>query len=148
MRYLLTAIFFLLVSSVFGQFTGLIINEFSQGNTGSREYIELLVVGKRTCNDSTADIRGWIIDDQNGWYGTTNVADGHYRFRDIPEWSAIPFGSIILLYNSATGQKNLSITAVDDLTSSLHALIVNGPQKRTVYYSVTISLFFYDLQCF
>ena len=114
MRYLLSVIFVLFASSVFGQFKGLIINEFSQGNTGSREYIELLVVGKRTGNDSTADIRGWIIDDQNGWYGNTNGADGHYRFKDIPEWSAVPYGSIILLYNSASGQKNLSITAADD----------------------------------
>ena len=118
MRYLLTAIFVLLASSVFGQFKGLIVNEFSQGNTGSREYIELLVVGKRTCNDSTADLRGWIVDDQNGWYGNTNSADGHYRFKDIAHWSAVPYGSIILLYNSASGEKNLSIAAGDDPTDA------------------------------
>jgi gliding motility-associated-like protein len=118
MRFVLTSILIFVFLHAQAQFKGLIVNEFSQGNTGSREYIELLVVGKRTCRDSTADIRGWIIDDQNGWYGTTNGADGHYRLRDIPQWSAIPFGSIILLYNSASGQKNLSIMAADDPTDA------------------------------
>lgn len=100
------------------QFHGLIVNEFSQGDFGNREYIELLVAGHRTCRDSTADLRGWIFDDQNGWYGTNNSAAGHYRFKDDPNWANVPFGSIILVYNSASGEKNLSITLPDDPTDS------------------------------
>lgn len=115
----LTALFFILFSfQGKAQFEGLIVNEFSQGDFSSREYIELLVAGKRTCKDSAADLRGWIFDDQNGWYGATNSAPGHYRFRDDPNWEKVPFGSIILLYNSASGEKNLSITLPDDPTDS------------------------------
>ena len=120
MRILLTAISLLIDVSLSAQFKGVVVNEFSQGDGGSREYIELLVVGKRTCNDSTADIRGWIVDDQNAWYGNTNGAAGHYRFKDVPNWSAVPFGSIILLYNATSGEKNLSITAPDDPTDANH----------------------------
>jgi hypothetical protein len=83
MRQLLTAIFIFFYSTASAQFQGLIINEFSQGDQGSKEYIELLVLGKRTCNDSTADIRGWIVDDQNGWYGTSSLTQGHYRFNYV-----------------------------------------------------------------
>lgn len=108
----------LLFCSARAQFRGLVINEFSQGDAGSREYIELLVVGHRTCSDSTADIRGWIVDDQNGWYGGTNISSGHYRFANAPQWAAVPFGSIILLYNAASGQKNTSITLADDSTDA------------------------------
>lgn len=96
------------------QFQGLIVNEFSQGNSGNREYIEILVVGTRSCTDSTADIRGWILDDQNGWYGTSSSTPGHYRFKDDLNWAAVPFGSIILLYNA--NDKNTSITLADDPT--------------------------------
>ncbi|HRN80053.1 MAG TPA: gliding motility-associated C-terminal domain-containing protein [Ferruginibacter sp.] len=88
------------LQSIYAQ-TNLIVNEFSQGNQGSREFIELLVVGTRTCTDSTADLRNWIFDDHNGWYGGsgTGIAAGHFRFKDDPNWAAVPYGSIILIYN-------------------------------------------------
>jgi gliding motility-associated-like protein len=94
----------------------LIINEFSQGPGGAQEYIELVVVGQRNCaGDSCADIRGWMIDDNNGWYGAASgqgIAPGHIRFSNDPNWSCVPFGSIILLYN--LGDKNPAITMADD----------------------------------
>lgn len=93
-------ILFFCLQSLHAQ-TNLIVNEFSQGNQGSREFIELLVVGTRTCTDSTADLRNWIFDDHNGWYGGsgTGIAAGHFRFKDDPNWEAVPYGSIILIYN-------------------------------------------------
>src|SRR5829696_3403206 len=112
MRYLTVLISLVVSITAQAQFQGLVVNEFSQGNTGNREYIEIVVVGNRTCTDSTADIRGWIFDDQNGWYGTSNSSQGHYRFKDVPNWSKVPFGSIILIYNSA--DKNTSISLADD----------------------------------
>jgi len=94
----------------------LIINEFSQGANGAQEYIELVVVGQRNCaGDSCMDIRGWIIDDNNGWYGAASgqgIAQGHIRFSNDPNWSCVPYGSIILLYN--LGDKNPAITLADD----------------------------------
>ena len=98
----------------------LIINEFSQGANGAQEYIELVVVGQRNCaGDSCADIRGWIIDDNNGWYGAAaaqGIAPGHFRFSNSPNWSCVPYGSIILLYN--LGDKNPAITMPDDPTDA------------------------------
>jgi gliding motility-associated-like protein len=113
------------------QFQGLVINEFSQGNTGNREYIEIVVAGNRTCTDSTADIRGWIVDDQNGWYGNTNSSQGHYRFKDMVNWSAVPFGSLILLYNSA--DKNTSIPLADDPSDADGDLTYIVPINSSTY---------------
>lgn len=98
----------------------LIINEFSQGANGAQEYIELVVVGQRNCaGDSCMDIRGWIIDDNNGWYGASGgqgIAPGHIRFSNDPNWSCVPYGSIILVYN--LGDKNPVITMADDPTDA------------------------------
>jgi gliding motility-associated-like protein len=96
----------------------LILNEFSQGSSGNKEYMEFVVTGTKTCTDSTADLRGWIVDDQNGWYGGlgTGISPGHFRFAITANWQKIPFGSIILLYNAA--DKNGSILLPDDPTDA------------------------------
>ncbi len=110
--------FFLLVFSCQYTQAQLVLNEFSQGSSGSKEYIELVVTGTKTCTDSTADLRGWIIDDQNGWYSGlgTGISSGHFRFALIDNWAKIPYGSIILLYNSS--DKNESILLPDDPTDA------------------------------
>jgi gliding motility-associated-like protein len=79
----------------------LLVNEFSQGLSGSKEYIEFVVKGQRLCNDSCTDIRGWIFDDNNGWYGAGASSIGFYRFKDDPAWAFVPYGSIIVVYNPA-----------------------------------------------
>lgn len=108
--------FFILLTCCLSTQAQLIINEFSQGATGTQEYIELVVVGQKSCSgDSCADIRGWIIDDNNGWYGAAanqGIAPGHIRFGDDPNWSCVPYGSIILIYNN--GDKNPAITLPND----------------------------------
>ncbi len=49
----------------------LIINELSQGPSGNKEYVELLVTGTPTCGGAnTVDLRGWIIDDNNSWHAS------------------------------------------------------------------------------
>lgn len=83
---------------------GPIINEMSNGTTGNREFVELLVCGP-SC--STVDLRGWKIDDNNGLlmngFGSTQagsgVAAGHLRFANIAQWAAVPTGSLIVIYN-------------------------------------------------
>ncbi|XZF16369.1 PKD domain-containing protein [Chitinophagaceae bacterium MMS25-I14] len=96
----------------------LAINEVSQGASGNKEYIELVVTGAHTCNDTCADLRGWIVDDNGGWYGASAISAGCYRFANVANWSCVPYGSIILLYND--GDKNASITQADDPTDSDH----------------------------
>jgi len=96
----------------------LIVNEISQGS-GSDEYVEFLVVGTKTCTDSCADLRGWILDDNNGWHAQgsgVGIAQGCIRLRNIAQWSCVPFGTIILLYSSSS--KNPAITAPNDLNDA------------------------------
>lgn len=91
---------------------GAFINEFSNGASGSKEYVEMVVDGNGSC---TVDLRGFIFDDNNGDFGSgtgMGIASGHARFKTTGPWGAIPSGSIILLYNSA--DKNASITLADD----------------------------------
>lgn len=86
----------------------LIINEVSQGATGAQEYVELLVLPGNTvytCNNYCIDIRGWIIDDNNGYFSGgvtsgTGVAAGAVRFPNSAFWSCIPVGTLIVIYNS------------------------------------------------
>lgn len=110
-------VFFFLIfrSAVFAQSPGLYINEVSQGPTGNKEYVELLVVGTPTCYAiPTLDLRGWYIDDNNGFHATgagTGIATGCVRLTQDPLWAAIPIGTIIVFYNDA--DINASIPAQD-----------------------------------
>ncbi len=105
----------------------IIVNEVSsrKQNWGASsmdaEYIELLVVGDGTCND--VDIRGFIIDDNNGDFSNPNlfkyqtgIAQGHNRFKYIDRWTNVPLGSRILLYNNYN--KDPSITLANDPTDA------------------------------
>lgn len=85
----------------------LIINEVSQGESGNKEYIELIVVDSAAnyncaiTTPPTIDIRHWIIDDNSGHHGASGIAPGAVRFSNDITWSAVPLGTIILLYNPA-----------------------------------------------
>lgn len=98
-----------LVLSTFGIFCltqvvhaqGAFINEFSNGASGSKEFIELVVDGGGLCS---VDMRGFIFDDNNGDFGAgtgMGIAQGHIRFSSTGPWGAIPTGSIIVIYNAA-----------------------------------------------
>lgn len=106
----------------------LVLNEMSQGPSGTKEYIEMVVIGNRTCTDSTADIRSWYIDDNNGWLGAATgqgIAQGCMRFANSANWQKVPYGSIILIYND--GDKNGSITLPDDPTDANHDYVYIVP---------------------
>jgi gliding motility-associated-like protein len=98
----LISLFFTITTSFSQQ---LVINEVSQGPSGTEEYVELIVVGSPSCNAiPTMDLRGYYIDDNNGTFaagGGTGIAPGCLRFANIPFWSAIPYGTIIVIYNDA-----------------------------------------------
>ncbi|MFT3910559.1 MAG: gliding motility-associated C-terminal domain-containing protein [Ferruginibacter sp.] len=110
----------------------LVLNEMSQGQSGTKEYIELVVIGNRTCTDSTADIRNWVIDDNNGWLGAATgqgIAQGCMRFANAATWEHVPYGSIILIYND--GDKNSSISLPDDPTDANHDYVYIVPASST-----------------
>ena len=98
----------------------LIMNEVSNGPTGSQEYVEFVVVSNTitySCSSPTPpciDIRGWIFDDNSGYHGTSGIAAGAVRFSQDPLWACVPLGTIILIYNDA--DKNPEIPTTDDLS--------------------------------
>lgn len=127
----------LLMAASFAGKAQLLINEVSQGTSGNKEYIELVVTGTHTCSDTSADIRGWIFDDNGGWYGTSAISTGCYRFANVANWSAVPYGSIILIYND--GDKNTNITQADDPTDNNHDGVYILPITSTYIESNTAS---------
>lgn len=76
---------------------GLIITEMSQGESGNKEYIELLVVNEDKCN--LVDLRSWIVDDNNGNFGPNGISRGYLKFTDDVLWSRMMSGTTILLWN-------------------------------------------------
>lgn len=85
----------------FGQ--GLIINEISNGVTGTQEYYELVVIGSSSNPLGNVDLGGWIVDDNNGdfeGFTTTGVAQGHIRIKP-GFYSSVKPGSIFVIYNSS-----------------------------------------------
>ena len=89
------------------------INEFSNGPSGSKEWIEILVTptsptipSLKTCFYNSVNIAGWVIDDNNGdfspfgQYNGTGIADGHLRFKNVAPWTKLPVGALIVIYNS------------------------------------------------
>lgn len=97
---------------------GVIVNEMSNGAAGNQEYIELVAIGPGGFeNCATVDLRGFIVDDNNGDFSGgpiagAGIAPGHIRFSVNGPWSAIPAGSLLLIYN--TSDKNTSIILPDD----------------------------------
>src|ERR1044072_5090383 len=105
----------------------LVINEVSQGASGSKEYVELVVTGTPSCSGiPCVDLRGWYIDDNNGNHAIgsgTGIAQGCIRFTNDPFWSCVPAGEIIVIYND--GDLNASIPPIDiSLTDGNCRLII------------------------
>lgn len=92
--------------------TGLIINEWSNGPSGNQEYYEFVVAGQ--CG-TTVDVRGYILDDNNGTFTTpanyagtsSGIAPGHFRFSYAAQWASIPVGSLIVIYNNNDANPSL-----------------------------------------
>ncbi len=92
---------------------GLILNEFSQGSSGTKEFVEFIVDG---VPGTTVDLRGWIFDDNNGVFSNgvgsgLGIAAGYIAFQDNCTWEKVPVGSLIVFYNQSA--RNLNIPAAD-----------------------------------
>ncbi len=95
----------------------LVINELSQGSGSGREYVELIVVGTPTCTASGTDLRGWIIDDNNGDFlsgAGSGIASGCIRFTTNSIWQNLKFGTLIVIYDDSQGPLSIA----DDLLSN------------------------------
>ena len=112
--------FVVFLFSTFNLFSqSLILNEVSQGPSGSKEYIELLVIpgtSPYNCTNYCLDLRNWVLDDNNGYFSGgpitgSGIAAGAVRFSSDSFWSCIPIGTLIVIYNS--GEVNAAITVND-----------------------------------
>ena len=116
----------------------LVINEFSNGPSGSQEYLELIVIdtsASTSCNPCI-DIRGWIIDDNNGYHGSSGIASGCNRFSNDAFWSCIPYGTIITLYNGS--DPNVDLPTNDfDLNDGNCSLVM--PIENSTYFETNPS---------
>ena len=118
---------------------GLIINEWSNGASGNQEYYEFVVAGQ--CG-TLVDIRGYILDDNNGTFTTpanysgtaSGIAPGHFRFANDPQWANIPVGSLILIYNAADPNPSLP---PDDPTDADNDSLYVIPHTHPLFESCT-----------
>lgn len=102
----------LTINNTGGAAGNMIVNEMSNGASGSKEYMEFLVVGAPCTN---VNIQNLIFDDNNGDWGTSGRASGHFRLTNHVQWGCVQNGTLIVVYNS--GDKNASLPA-DDQTDS------------------------------
>lgn len=105
----------------------LIINEISQGPSGAKEYVELVVNGTPTCQTPVpcVDLRGRVLDDNNGYFSSgagAGIATGAIRFSNDVFWSCVPQGTIILIYNHE--DLNASIPSDDTSLTDGNCLLV------------------------
>ncbi|MEW5763273.1 MAG: SwmB domain-containing protein, partial [Bacillota bacterium] len=100
-----------------------VINEFGQGTSGnSFEWVELVVVG--TGPGSTVDMRGWDLGD---------TSPGDLSFTNDARWSAVPAGTIIVIYNNVTGKtSNFPADDLDFGNGDFNAVI---PHNNTTLFS-------------
>jgi hypothetical protein len=120
--------------------TGLIINEWSNGPSGNQEFYEFVVAGD--CG-TIVDIRGYILDDNNGTFTTpadysgtaSGIAPGHFRFSNAGQWGAIPVGSLIVVYNAQ--DPNPAVPA-DDPTDANNDSLYVVPHTSTLFERCTV----------
>ena len=120
---------------------GLLINEWTNGASGNKEYYEFIVAGK--CGD-IVDVRGYIIDDNNGTFTTdytdptgSGIAAGHMRLTNHSQWESIPVGSLIVVYNA--DDLNASLPPDDPYDSDGDSMYVI-PHTNTDLFEITTSI--------
>jgi len=81
-------------------------------------FVELLVVGDKKDCPSFCDIRNIILDDNNGQvindlkpldnFLSSNIDNGYLSLKDVPNWSSVPIGSMIVLYENAKSKDHIN----------------------------------------
>lgn len=110
--------------------------------------VELIVYGDGSCGGTT-DIRGFILDDNNGELVppenldlTTgqflNVDPGYIRFSDAPNWAAVPNGSILTIYESGH-DLNIPVASLNDPTDANQDFHYILPLEDTQYFEAYTS---------
>ncbi|MEM8860574.1 MAG: phospholipase D-like domain-containing protein, partial [Chloroflexota bacterium] len=88
-----------------------IINEWSQGVSGRKEWVELLVIGKNV------SLAGWDLGDESA---------GDLHFASVDLWQNIPAGTLIVIYN---GVDRDDVLPEDDADYSDWRLVVSSQDE-------------------
>lgn len=91
------------------------INEFSQGASSFKEWFEILVV------QPGLDMRGWSAGDLDGGSYSPLV-----QFPDIPFWSSIPAGTLIVIYNGGDTDSVVAASGAPDTNIADYVLLINA----------------------
>lgn len=151
--------FFIIVLGLLPQFIlgqSIVINEISQGASGAKEYVELLVTGPvlTACDEEPVclDLRNWIIDDNNGYLNGiatsgVGIAAGACRFSNDPFWECIPAGTSIVIYNDSDVNPDIpaddsdlldgNCSIVLPISSSLFERHTSAPSSSSMAYATT-----------
>ena len=89
-----------------------IINEWSQGESGNKEWVELLVV------NGSLDLRGWDLGDNS---------PGDLTFANNPFWANVSAGSLIVIYNGNDPDNNILPPNDSDWSDCVVILPHNSP---------------------
>ena len=131
---------------------GLIINELNRNADGGGQFVELLVVGNCLCK-SHVDIRGFIIDDNNGYlvpggseiFGynkeLVGISGGFLAFSQNESWSQVPIGSLIVIYDVGSP---LHIIPADDPKDSDEDLVYIVPVNNASYLTAKNGIWNHD----
>ena len=108
--------------------------------------LQLIVYGDGACEGMT-DLRGYIIDDNNGQlvtieeseddsvdYEDANISPGFLRFTNHENWAAVPNGSIIHIYESKHPQ-NDQVSNLDDPTDENEDYLYILNESNIEYFS-------------
>ncbi len=115
----------------------LIVTEFSNGPSGGCEYVEILVascIGDLFATE--VDIRGWVIDDNNGVFGSGSgkgITSGHLKFASVDELSSVPVGTVIVMYYGNDNCYNF--VNDEDPSDSTMVLQIDGTNPTTLVVS-------------
>ncbi len=89
-----------------GTFTkSVIVNEFSQGTGGNKEWVEVLVL-------KVSDLRGYTLRDRDGTYTA---------FANVAAWAAVPAGTLVVIYNAADRD---TVLPADDTDAAGGSMVV------------------------
>ena len=100
--------------------------QISKGNKPGNDYIQMVVVGKRSCTEAggkheTVDISHFIVYDSNldsfpsiNGENVFGIASGKYWFPNTFNWANVPYGTQILIYNDLN--KNSDIVVNDNFS--------------------------------
>jgi len=95
-----------------------VVNEFSQGSGGNKEWVELLVV------NNGVDMRGWELGDNDDGVWTSIL-----EFTTNANWSSVAAGTLIVIYNG--GDVDGTIAGTDTDFSDKIVLI---PHDNTTFF--------------